>query len=644
MTVNLTSAAAGAYNLALAAGSVTTTNAGANPIAASAVLTVLRAPTAQLQIAPASIAPGATAIATLTLANANTVDLTGVGSIFTLPANVTLASTVAWTCGGSLSGLTLSGATLAANTSCTVTFSITSATVGTHALTIAAGAVTTANAGSNDVAASSTLTVGGFAPPIVTAAFTPERVARGAMSTLTITIENSNLSPLSGVAFRNALPAGLIVGQNLSPSNGCGGTLLADAGASLFSLAGGAVPASTRCAVSVAVVAAQPGTHTNVIAAGAVTTTQSVANAVAAVAPLTVSSPLAASVSFTPASIISGGSSTLAIELTNSNPVALTGLTMQSRLPAQLRAVAGAAVVNTCGGQLTLTSGTLQLTNGGLAASAGRCTVQVMVTSDAAGSWTHVVGASDVQTANGVSNDEAASATLTVIRSTITIAPTVVVNESAGHAVVRVSIANAGMLASSVRYSTRPVEAQFTTDYLAVEGVLRFEAGTKEQLIRIPLVDDSAPERVETFLVTLSRAENAAIAHSSAIVYIEDDDPPIMLMVADVARPEGSNGSATRFEVVIMLSAPVSEPVIVDYATPEGTANADSDFTMTSGTVLFAPGEVSKTIVIDVVADSDKESDESFGITVSSIWPPSRATATITIQNDDGGRRRSSNR
>ena len=55
--------------------------------------------------------------------------------------------------------MTLSGATIPANGSCTLTLTVSSATVGTYANSIAASAVTSTPGGGNAAPASATLTV-----------------------------------------------------------------------------------------------------------------------------------------------------------------------------------------------------------------------------------------------------------------------------------------------------------------------------------------------------------------------------------------------------------------------------------------------------------------------------------------------------
>jgi uncharacterized delta-60 repeat protein len=55
-----------------------------------------------------------------------------------------------------------------------------------------------------------------------------------------------------------------------------------------------------------------------------------------------------------------------------------------------------------------------------------------------------------------------------------------------------------------------------------------------------------------------------------------------------------------------------------DYATVDGTAIAGIDYEATSGTLNFAPGELSKTITVKIKGDTDLENNESFTLRISS--------------------------
>src|SRR5205085_5696657 len=66
-------------------------------------------------------------------------------------------------------------------------------------------------------------------------------------------------------------------------------------------------------------------------------------------------------------------------------------------------------------------------------------------------------------------------------------------------------------------------------------------------------------------------------------------------------------------------------PVTVSFAIADGTATSGADYTGTSGTVIFAAGETTKTIVVLSLHDALPIFDETFTVTLSN---PS-ATATI---------------
>lgn len=79
--------------------------------------------------------------------------------------------------------------------------------------------------------------------------------------------------------------------------------------------------------------------------------------------------------------------------------------------------------------------------------------------------------------------------------------------------------------------------------------------------------------------------------------------------------------------------------VTVDYATSDGTAVAPGDYTAASGTLTFADGVTSQTIVVPVVDDALPEADETFTVTLTNptggatIGPA--ATTTVTILDND---------
>ncbi len=109
------------------------------------------------------------------------------------------------------------------------------------------------------------------------------------------------------------------------------------------------------------------------------------------------------------------------------------------------------------------------------------------------------------------------------------------------------------------------------------------------------------------------------------------------LTIADVSILEGTGGSVTAV-FTVTLSPDSSQTVTVDYATSDGTAVSPGDYTNSSNTLTFTPGDTEKFINVAISTDGDDESDETFTVTLSN---PSNAaildeTAVGTIIDDDG--------
>ena len=111
----------------------------------------------------------------------------------------------------------------------------------------------------------------------------------------------------------------------------------------------------------------------------------------------------------------------------------------------------------------------------------------------------------------------------------------------------------------------------------------------------------------------------------------------VTVSIGDVSLSEGDAGTtAFNFTVTLSAAAPLGG-VTVDFATANGTALAGSDYVATNGTLIFAPGQTNKTIVVAVFGDTMVESAESFFVNLSSPTnaTPARAQGIGTILSDD---------
>ena len=171
------------------------------------------------------------------------------------------------------------------------------------------------------------------------------------------------------------------------------------------------------------------------------------------------------------------------------------------------------------------------------------------------------------------------------------------------------------------------------SDYTATNGTLRFEPGDTKRTIRVPVLDDEAPEETEGFTVELSDPSGARLEDAAGTGTITDHDETPTLLIDD-APPVGEGETA---EFVVTLSPASEQVVTVSHRTLDGTAVAGSDYTSTAGTVRFEPGETTQTITVAVLDDETSEADEVFTVELSG---PSGArledaTGTGTITDDD---------
>lgn len=116
--------------------------------------------------------------------------------------------------------------------------------------------------------------------------------------------------------------------------------------------------------------------------------------------------------------------------------------------------------------------------------------------------------------------------------------------------------------------------------------------------------------------------------------------PPVAvvpaLSIADATATEGNAGSLDQ-AFTLTLSQASTAAVSVAFTTANGTALAGSDFSVASGAVTFAPGEVSKLIHVAVLGDLVQEATESYSVVLSAASGATiaRGTATGTILDND---------
>ncbi len=328
ISANVTSSAPGSYVNTVATGAVSSTQGATSSNPATATLTVAVPDVSIVKaFTPAQITPHGTSVLTVTLQNTGTgaIALTGMALTDSLPAGVNVAATPggSTTCGSGTvtatagaTSVALTGGSVAAAASCTLTVNVTSNNVGTYTNTIGTGALTTTQGATNSAPATAVLSVVNAANVTLTKAFSPTPIFANGVSVLTLTVANTaaGASALTSLALTDTLPSGVAVAAVPNASTTCGsGTASATAGGATLTLAAGTVAAGGSCIVSVNVTSATPGSYVNTVPAGGVSSDQGATNTAPAGATLVVNNapPVTLTKTFTPPSIALNGTSVL---------------------------------------------------------------------------------------------------------------------------------------------------------------------------------------------------------------------------------------------------------------------------------------------------------------------------------------------
>ncbi len=197
-------------------------------------------------------------------------------------------------------------------------------------------------------------------------------------------------------------------------------------------------------------------------------------------------------------------------------------------------------------------------------------------------------------------------------------------------AMFRVTLSAASTLPITVRYATANGTATAGSDFTTASGTLTFSPGQTSKTFTVMVTGDSLDEAQETFFVNLSVPTNALIFDAQGQGIITDNDNAPALSINNVTVTEGT-GIPVNTVFTVKLSAKSGLPITVHYATANRTAVAPNDFDATSGTVTFAPRDLSKTITVPVAGDSLDEASETFLVNLSDA-----SNASISVSQGQG--------
>ncbi|MCY3618169.1 MAG: hypothetical protein OXG66_10880 [Acidimicrobiaceae bacterium] len=210
------------------------------------------------------------------------------------------------------------------------------------------------------------------------------------------------------------------------------------------------------------------------------------------------------------------------------------------------------------------------------------------------------------------------------------------VAEDDSPAIFTVTLSHTSSQAATVDYATSDGTATAGDDYATstgAQGTLTIPAGLRRGEISVFVADDDEAEGSETFHITLSNPQNAAIAEGAgtATATIRDDDRSTIT----IAGAQASEGDGT-IDFAVTLDHASTSDITVDYATFDGSATQPDDYTAAAGTLTIAANTTTATIAIALTDNTFIEEAESFLVRLSNPTGAEVATTeAIGIILDD---------
>jgi|GEM_PF-5241246 len=171
-------------------------------------------------------------------------------------------------------------------------------------------------------------------------------------------------------------------------------------------------------------------------------------------------------------------------------------------------------------------------------------------------------------------------------------------------------------------------------DYFGFTESFSIAAGSTEIGIPVAILDDPQKESDEIFNLRLFEAEGAKFSDEGVGISIVDNDPNFL---PSLSLEDGQVIEGDQYSIRLALSEPATGEVTVQLATRPDTASNGADYFGLYRTVVFAPGETSLSVPVEILDDTEREESEIF---VQRLFDPVGAvlgvgTSSTTISDND---------
>jgi uncharacterized repeat protein (TIGR01451 family) len=610
--------------------------------------------------------PGASVTYTIVASNAGPSDAPGNTVADTFPASLTCT----WTCVGAGGGTcTASGAgnindtaNLPAGGSATytATCSIASSATGSLSNTATAtpaGGVTDPAPGNNS--ATDTDTLAPTADVAITKSDGVTTAIPGTSVTYTIVATNPGPSDAPGTTVADTFPASLTCTWTCVGAGG--GTCTASGAGNINDTAGLLVGSSATytaiCNIASSATGNLVNTATAAVAAG-ITDPAPGNNSATDTDTLVPTADIAITKDDGTGNAIPGGTVTYAIDVANAGPSAAAIVNVSDAFPPQetctWTCVGSGGATCTAGPVSGNITDSITMPAGSLASYTAICGIDPFATGSVSNTATAAPGASTVDP--DPSNNTATDTDALVITSDLSVTKTdgVIVALPGGTLTYTIVASNLGPSYAQGNLVSDQFQADLTCTWTCVpdgSGGTTCTSGPVSGDINDTIAVAPGGSVAYTAVCAVSGTATTDITNTVSVTAgpgvtdpdltnnsaVDVDVLGQALSIADVAVTEGNSGT-TPADFVVSLSSAVSATVTVDFTTVDGTATAaNNDYTPLAGTLIFAPGELTKVISVSVNGDLKFEPDEDYTVVLSNPTNATIADGTGlgTILNDD---------
>ena len=201
--------------------------------------------------------------------------------------------------------------------------------------------------------------------------------------------------------------------------------------------------------------------------------------------------------------------------------------------------------------------------------------------------------------------------------------------EEGGSLAFEISLLGRSTQEVAVAYSTGDDTAVAGEDYEAQASTLTIDPETSGGTVEVAVLDDAVYEGDETLKLILESATNATTGRSEAVGTIGDEDDKPVVATMDVTGVEG-----TELVFEVSLEGASSRPVTLEFATSDGTADAD-DYEGQTGTLTFTEGTGMQQVTVALTDDLVDEPTEHFHLALNNPENAVIDTTEVTGEIED---------